>query len=311
MIKRVVITGADGFIGSHLVRRLLPENIEIWAVVLPDSATISRLDGLDVHIEQCELNDLKGIPENIDVFYHFAWQGVAPCFRDDFDMQYKNIEYCIDCVRFAAKVNARKFVFPGSTTEYLYHRGLINEEAVPSKVNAYSSAKLASRFLCEMLANNLKIDFIYTVITGIYAADRRDNNVIFYTISELLNGRKPKLTSLEQSWNYVHIDDVTEALYLIGEKGRGGGFYSIGSNENMPLHNYITKIRDLINPSLPLGIGEIPNRTGKLPSSCIDLTAITNDTGFFPAIPFSEGITKVIESIEEEMQWQQKLYFQP
>lgn len=60
------------------------------------------------------------------------------------------------------------------------------------------------------------------VITGIYAADRRDNNIIFYVIDKLLRKEKPLMTKLEQLWDYINIRDVVEALTLIGEKGQGG-----------------------------------------------------------------------------------------
>lgn len=300
-MQTAIVTGADGLIGSHLIKRLIDAKVKVWAVVKPNSSAISRLDKLDVSIVECELNKLERLPNEADVFYHLAWNGVAPELRNDFDLQVKNIDYCLSCVRAAAKYGSKKFILPGSTFEYLYYHAPINENAVPSPVNAYGSVKLAARFLCAQLARELGLNFIYTVITGIYSADRKDNNVIFYTINELLNGRKPKLTSLEQKWDYVHIDDVSEALYLIGKSGRDGRFYAIGYGDNIPLKKYIYKIRDIIDSQLPLGIGEVSLSGEKLPSSCIDLTAIIEDTGFSPKIPFEIGIAEVIRRLQNEL----------
>lgn len=201
----------------------------------------------------------------------------------------------------AAQLQAQRFILPGSTMEYTYCGQKINEKACPSPQNAYGAAKISARYLCQTLCEELKLPYIYMVITGIYAADRRDNNVIYYTISELLQGRKPSFTALQQRWDYIHIDDVMQAFYLIATKGKGGAFYSVGHGDNWPLVNYITQIRDIIDPSLPLGIGEIPYKDTRLPSSCVDMVSLKKDTGFVAEIPFEVGIKKVIEAMREEL----------
>jgi nucleoside-diphosphate-sugar epimerase len=232
--------------------------------------------------------------------YHFAWQGVNALERNDFDIQLRNIDICMECLRLASKLHVKKFIFPGSTYEYMYCGHPINETALPTPQNAYGSVKAALRYIAAEYAKTLKVEFIYVVIAGIYAADRRDNNVIFYVIDQLLRGEKPKVTKLEQMWDYVHIDDVTEALYLVGEKGRNGGFYAIGKADNQPLYKYIEEIHNYIDPTLPIGIGEVPYSSDKLPMSCIDLTAIQRDTGFVPKVDFKDGIKEVIDIMKEE-----------
>ena len=106
---------------------------------------------------------------------------------------------------------------------------------------------------------------------------------------------------MEQKWDYVYIDDVIDALLAIGRKGKNGKVYAIGHGDNWPLSNYIRIIHELIDPSLPLGIGDIPYDCKKLPSSCVDLSEITIDTGFIPRVPFEVGIKKVINKLKEDM----------
>ena len=303
-MKIAVVTGADGFIGTHLLHRLVQNGVEVWALVVADRCCLERINFSEsVHIIQCDFERLatyaNRLPANVDVFYHLAWNGVAPETRDKMELQIRNIPMTLEALRLAKTCNAKKFVFPGSTTEYMYSNGLINQDVVPAPQNAYGAAKLSARYFCEQLARQLDISFIYAVITGVYGGDRIDNNVISYTIQELLDGRCPKLTKAEQLWDYIHISDLTKALYLVAEKGKNGTFYTIGHGDNQPLVAYLYQIRDCINPQLPLGIGEIPYSYQKLPSSCVDLTNIINDTGFFPEIPFSEGIQEVIQQIKE------------
>lgn len=308
-MESVVITGADGFIGHHLVQYMVAQGYTVYAVVIEESPTRDRLDGMEhVHVvlgggeDYSKLDDR--LPKDPVAFVHLAWAGVSPKERNSTAVQMSNIELCLNAARLAARIGAERFVLPGSTTEYTDCGAVINERACPSPQNAYGAAKVASRYLCGALCEELKLPYVYVVITGIYAADRTDNNVIFYTISSLLKGEKPSFTALEQLWDYVHIDDVIRALFLIATKGKDKAFYTIGHGDNWPLYNYIHQIRDIINPDLPLGIGEVPYKDGRRPSSCVDLVALREDTGFEPQIPFDEGIREVIRRVAEQMDTQ-------
>ena len=305
-MKRVVITGADGFVGSHLTKKCVESGAEVWGIVHPDSPYAARINTLPgVHVVVSDIpglvSKLDRFPDQVDAFYHFAWQGVNAKERDDFDCQVGNIDLSLETVRFAGRLCPKKFIMPGSTNEYIYYGRPIDQYALPTPPNAYGSVKIAIRYLTQLYTRQFHMEFIYTVIAGIYAADRRDNNVIFYTIDKLLRREKPSLTGLEQLWDYVYVDDVMDALYLLGDKGRDGEFYAIGKGDNRPLYEYIEIIRDLIDPSLPLGIGEIPYRNGQLPCSCVDLTAIKRDTGFVPKVDFETGIRKVIDKMRADM----------
>ncbi|NNJ32821.1 NAD-dependent epimerase/dehydratase family protein [Lacrimispora defluvii] len=305
-MQRVVITGADGFIGSHFTRKCIEEGVEVWAVVHPKYGRKEKIENLPgVHIV---VSDIQGMfskidkfPRSVDAFYHFSWKGINANDRDDFDCQMENMGMNLDAVRFAAYLRPRVFIVPGSTNEYLYYGKPINENAIPSPPNAYGSVKIAIRYLSQLYARKFGMGFVYVVIAGIYASDRKDNNVIYYTIERLLRGEKPALTKLEQLWDYVHIDDVVEALYLLGNKGKNDVFYTVGRGDNQPLYKYIETIRNLINPDLPLGIGDVPYMSDKLPCSCVDLTAIKRDTGFQPKVDFEDGIKGVIEMLRQEM----------
>lgn len=308
-MKKVIITGANGFIGRHLLKRLLFENVEIFAIAR-NSILLDELSDGQNKIKWI-IGDLYQEPELIikelstgggyDCCYHFAWTGVATSVKNNYDEQIKNITIGMNVLTICKEVKCNRIIFPGSTNEYLYYGKPLNKNAVPSPNNTYGAVKIALRYLGSDYAARNNIEFVYTIIAGIYAADRRDNNVIFYTIDKLLRGEKPLLTECKQLWDYVYVDDVIDALIAVGEKGKGGAVYAVGHGDNWELSNYIRIIHEKIDSSLPLGIGEIPYGSDKLPCSCIDLTDIENDTGFKPQVDFEEGITRVIRKIQSEM----------
>jgi len=236
MSKKILITGANGFMGRNLVNSLVQSDNEIFAFVYPNAKTDFTFPfAKNLHIISCDLNDIFDyeniIPNNISVMYHLAWHGVSPELRNDLDAQIVNIPLSLKCMDFAAKKKIRKVIFPGSTNEYLFYGKPLNKNAVPTPKDAYGSTKVALRYLCEQFAAQHGIEFIYTIIAGIYAADRRDNNVIFYTIDKLLHKEKPSLTKLEQLWDYVYIDDACKMLISLFEYSGNYDTFNIATGE--------------------------------------------------------------------------------
>lgn len=305
-MKKILITGAEGFIGRNFIRRTLNDGYEIYALVYPgDEDVFSEYEGSGkLHVYSMDCNSIFDyydiFPTDIDALYHLAWQGVRPELRNDMGVQLGNINMTMQVMRFAANKKIKAVVFPGSTNEYLYYGKPLDRNALPSPSDAYGAVKTALRYLCFQFSKQFHIKFIYTIIAGIYSEDRKDNNVIFYTIEKLLNGEKPSLTKCEQMWDYVHIDDVVDALVAVGDKGQDGGIYAIGHGDNQPLKDYIMTIHEMIDPTLPLGFGEVPYNSTQIPSSCIDMTDLYNDTGFVPQIDFREGISRVIDRLRSE-----------
>lgn len=307
MGKDIIITGGDGFIGSHLAKYLSEVGYSVYALVMPNSSTKFRIEGLNnVHAIECDLERYETVIENLPkhpkAFFHFAWAGVTPDSRKSLSIQKGNISLSLKAVELAKAVQAEKFIFPGSTMEFSFSGKAINRDTAPSPQNAYGSVKIATKYLCEEMCREYSISFIYIVISGIYSEDRKDNNVIYYAISSLLKNEIPRLTKLEQLWDYVHINDVVDAMLRIVECGKNGGFYPIGHGDNWPLANYIFMIRDIINPNAKLAIGDVPYDSNVLPMSCVDMEETKYDLGYSPKIDFKTGISLVINKVKESLQ---------
>lgn len=306
MKKDIVITGGDGFLGSHLAKHLSESGYNVFALVMPNSPTKHRIEGIyRVRVIECDIVDYKSIiqelPLHPEAFFHFAWAGVTPSCRKSITIQKENIDLSLKAIQLAHAIQAKKFIFPGSTMEYSFSGRPINRNTVPSPQNAYGAVKIAAKYLCEQMCREYNLSFIYIVISGIYSEDRTDNNVIYYAISTLLKGETPKLTKLEQLWDYVHINDVVDAMLKVVVHGKKGGFYPIGHGDNWPLANYILMIRDIINPNAKLGIGEVPYDGAVLPMSCVDMGETIQDLSYTPKVDFKTGIQLVIDKVKERM----------
>ncbi|MGI5820485.1 MAG: NAD-dependent epimerase/dehydratase family protein [Bacteroidales bacterium] len=302
-MKSAIIVGANGFIGQELTRYLLQRNIFVYALIQKGSdITFASPLLLKIPFEIEELNKIDiefGLKP--DLIYYMAWVGVAVDQRKDAELQEKNVTYTEEILRFAHRHGVKKVVFPGSAAQYGGVGEPITGVQQPSPTDAYSDAKNKALERAKIISKELNVGMIWTLISSVYSANRRDNNLISYTIESLLKGEIPRYTRLEQRWDYIHIQDLICALYLIGEKGIEGKVYPIGFGVSAPLSEYVEIIRQLINPEAELEIGVLPYKTGKVDHQMIDISTLQQDTGFEPQIDFQTGITQVIEQFREDL----------
>ena len=101
-------------------------------------------------------------------------------------------------------------------------------------------------------------------------------------------------------WDYLYSKDAAKAFYLAATKGRDGAVYPIGSGTVRPLADYIKSIRDAVDPSLPIGFGEIDYYPGQVMYLCADTESLKADTGFEPDYTFEEGIAETVEWYRKE-----------
>ena len=298
-MERVVLTGGTGFIGSWLVEELTSHGIE--TVVL-----VRNLDRAGQNQLFCNKNvklieyysqryqAMISEKSKVDAFYHLAWEGVSTELKNESELQLENIRFSMEMLELANVMGAKRFIATGTVAEYAFSENIMDINGRQTPNDMYGAAKTAVHYMLETRARLLKMPFNWAVVPSTFGEGRRDNNIITYTITSLLRGEKPSFGYLLQMWDFLHVKEVVRALWLIGEKGAVDKTYGIGSGVFKPLKDYIMQIRDIINPELPLGIGDIPSLSDKAFSSCVSIYDITKDTGFVPEISFEEGIRRTI-----------------
>ena len=126
-------------------------------------------------------------------------------------------------------------------------------------------------------------------------------------IHQFLAEEETAFTPGEQEWDYLYSKDAGRAFYLIGEKGRDGSIYCVGSGKARRLYEYIYQIRDVANPKATPGIGKKSYGVQPVMHLCADISSLKNDTGFEPAYEFSSGIREICPLDEGERQMKKKI----
>lgn len=296
-MQRVVVIGADGFVGSKLSAKLIDAGYDVMALIFAGSDKRINIDNTKLITYEFTFNTLYSINANgYDTIYNMAWAGVDSINKNDIWKQSQNILYGLKVIDWAKENMIQKIIFPGSASENSCGYGIITGKEMPAPSDMYAACKAATRVVCMKYAEQVGINLIWSLITSIYGPGRNDNNLISYTIKSLLNGNSPNFTGLEQIWDYIYIDDLIAALIALGEKGIGGKIYPVGSGESKSMRQYVELIRDLINPSLKLGIGKLPYKDPhKIDNQKLNITDLKKDTGFQPKYDFMSGIIKTID----------------
>ena len=116
-MKKVIVTGANGFLGTALCRELATSGIQVIAIIRNEEENVSNIVDLPgLRIVYCDFSEFKQLPEmirerDIDVVYHLAWVGTAGPLRGNKDVQLNNIVYTCDTVQACAEMKCKKFVF--------------------------------------------------------------------------------------------------------------------------------------------------------------------------------------------------------
>ena len=298
-MRKVLIIGANGFLGNKLTQYLLEKGIEIVAFVPTgfDYSNVSCLPGVtSVEFSFGSLESLDHIEpiKGVETIYNMAWIGVNAKDRNNATLQLSNVQCNLEVAQYAKRNEILRLIVPGSAAQYACSGRVIDGTGAPAPSDLYSAAKVATYYYLSTYCSLNGIDLIWPLVTSIYGTGRDDNNLLSYVIKSFLNGGKPSTTKLEQKWDYLHVEDLMVALYLLGQKGKGGKMYPVGSGEISTLREYVEIIRDAIDPTLPIGIGDIPYKNSKIDNQVLDITSLKEDTGFEPSISFSGGIQDVI-----------------
>lgn len=294
-MKKVIVSGANGFVGNAVVRQLLERGVRVWA--LDRGALNAPPCSTGLTSVQCELAHLSTIKNVIpadeyDAFFHFAWAGVSGPGRADAALQLQNAQWTVDALRLSKELGCRRFVGAGSIMEQESLVASRTQGHRPGPGYVYGGAKLAAHLMCMPVGTEIGIDVVWPVLTNAYGVGELSSRMVNTAIRSVIAGEPPRFTAATQNYDFVYIDDVARAFCLIGEKGKPFHEYLIGSSTAGPLRDFLMEMKAAIAPDLDFIFGEVPFTGISLGLDKFDCSQTERDTGFRAEISFGEGVKR-------------------
>ena len=294
---RVLLTGATGFIGSHVARELLRRGNQVTALVRKESDLwriqdeSSSLSFIEGDLESGEIPDLSA--SSPEICLHAAWYCEAGDYRDS-PRNSAWVSSSMKLLQNLSQVGCKRAVIAGSCFEYAPGPGLLAESARLEPLNTYAAAKHSLHLLAERFCGASGLSMAWARIFYLFGPTESEKRLVPHVARKLLAGESCPLTSGKQVRDFLHVADVAGALCDIAESEVSGAV-NIGSGIPVTVAEVATEIgRQIGKPEL-LDFGAQAPVERDPPFICADSSRLKRETRWQPQYDLRSGIADTIE----------------
>ncbi len=300
-MKRVIITGATGFVGANLARRLLRDGYELHLLVRPGYKPW-RIEELrnSVRLHELQLHDTAAVAKAVaeirpEWIFHLAVHGAYSWEKDWEQMVRTNIQGTMSLVSACLSTGFEAFINTGSSSEY----GL--KDHAPSEAEAiepnshYAVTKAAATMFCRQTAHAHKLYLPTLRLYSAYGPFEEPGRLLPTLIQHGMNGQLPTLADPKVARDFVYVDDVVEA-YVLAAQHRGadpGAIYNVGTGVQTSLGELVETAKKVMAIPVEPVWNTMPNRHWDANVWVADNRKIREELGWQPRHTLAEGIEKM------------------
>jgi nucleoside-diphosphate-sugar epimerase len=293
-MKRVLVTGASGFIGRHSLPHLAARGFEVHAVMhigsLPEcpSTVWHRGDLLDGAIVRELLTEVA--PTHL---MHFAWHAEPGKYQQSED----NLRWCqagIALVRAFAASGGQRAVLAGTCFEYDFSYGYCSEALTPCVPSTrYGASKLALAQLVTRFPP-AGVSTAWGRIFHLYGPNEHPKRLVSSVILSLLKGERPRCTHGRQVRDFMHVEDVASAFVALLDS-HVAGIVNIGSGQPITIRSLVSTIAESIGLPERIDFGAIDAPPNDPPVLIPDVGRLREEVGWAPHFSLHDGLATTID----------------
>jgi len=307
---KVVVTGGAGFIGSHVVRKLLDEGNEVAVIdnfndfydPAIKRANVESFGGRARIFETdiCDFDAVQAIlaEGKFDTIVHLAARaGVRPSIKNPKSYIDTNITGTFNLLEGARAAGLKHFVFASSSSVYgLAQTVPFSEELpLPQTLSPYAATKLSGEHLCGNFSNLYGMRVVCLRFFTVYGPGQRPDLAIHKFTDMIERGQAiPKFGDGNTRRDYTYIDDIVQGvLGAIAYRGELFDIFNLGESETTTLNELIEALE--ISLGRKAVIEQLPEQPGDMPRTCADISKAKRLLGYNPHTKIAEGIPKFVE----------------
>jgi dolichol-phosphate mannosyltransferase len=304
-MKRILITGACGFVGANLTRRLLPDGHEICILVKPDSDTW-RLSGvirdIDVRfIDLCDATNLRTIVHNFkpDWVFHLAAHGAYAWQANWHQMVATNLVGTINLLECCSETGFESFINTGSSSEYGFKQGAATECDLIEPNSYYAVTKAAATMGCRFLAQSRQLNVTTLRLYSVFGPYEEPNRLIPSLLTAAMRGTLPPLVNPSVARDFVFVDDVVRAYLLaaalVRSESERGAVYNVGTGVQTSLAQIVNLVRTKFEITAEPQWGSMEDRAWDSDTWVASIEKIASDLSWRPEVSLEQGLDCFIE----------------
>ncbi|TWT63234.1 SDR family oxidoreductase [Rubinisphaera italica] len=314
-MSKYLVTGAAGFIGSHIASRLVLDGHEVRVFDNLSTGHQRNLDAIPGKFEFIEgdVRDRDAVLKaatGCEVIIHQAALASVPLSIEKPDEVH---DVCatgtLNVLDAARRAGVRRVVYAGSSSAYGDRPQMPKvEDHVPQTLSPYAAAKLAGELYCESFAHCYDLETVRLRYFNVFGPRQDPNSpysaVIPLFVTALLDGRTPKIFGDgSQSRDFVYVGNVVQANLLAATvPGVSGNVYNVASGERIGVGEMLKQICDLLDVRFAPDF--VAPRNGDILHSWADISATTRDLGFHPEVSFRDGLRETLHAYRDVLEEQ-------
>jgi UDP-glucuronate 4-epimerase len=307
---RILVTGGAGFIGSHLVEKLLAKGHE--AAILDDFNDFydpqikrSNITGLQksTPVFQIDLRDNNAIRalfhrEKFDAIAHLAARaGVRPSIAQPQLYYDTNVNGTLHLLEAARIVGIERFIFASSSSVYGICKTVPFSEDfhLTQTISPYAATKIAGEFLCSTFSHLYQMQVVALRFFTVYGPRQRPDLAIHKFTRRILCGEPiDQFGDGTTRRDYTYIDDIIQGVLAALTYDRTPfEIFNLGENETVQLKDLIAEIELVVGKKAK--INRLPEQAGDVPLTCADISKATRLLNYRPATKLREGLPRFVE----------------
>jgi len=305
--KRVLVTGAGGFIGANLVRGLLFHNAEVHVILKPTTSTWRISEILPrLHLHTLDLLEYPALQKTVqsispEVIFHLASPGGHPI--PDWETRRSFFEQCVLSTFFLLQASSHLhqvyFVHMGGSTEYGSKTKPIKETHFLEPSTFRGVAKSASSLLCVQFAREFQKPLVVLRPFSVYGYWEQGNRLIPTAILSILQMKPIRLTIPGYRRDFVFVEDIVEAcLRVLFAKPMYGEVINLGTGTSHANEEVIEILQDITNVRVEILFGAYPSRIVDTAHWVADIQKAKHLLGWVPSHPLRQGLEKTYHWFE-------------
>ena len=311
----VLVTGGAGFIGSHLVDRLLADGERVTvvddfdpfydpAIKRRNVAPHLRSDRYAlVEADIRDMDALRRLPGGVDAIVHLAARaGVRPSIADPVGYQEVNVRGTQNVLELARERGVRQFVFASSSSVYGINPNVPwrEDDHVLLPISPYASTKVSGELLGHVYSHLHGIRFVALRFFTVYGPRQRPDLAI-HKFARLMRAGKPIPVYGDGSTrrDYSYVDDIVEGIVRSIRYDRSGyEVVNLGNDRTITLNELVALLEETLG--VKAKIERHPDQPGDVPQTWASMARATSLLGELPRTPFPEGLRRFAEWLRSE-----------